>query len=928
MLTALQETRAPWEEVEHQLSRMCAEASRRNEAYHERRRRPAPWRGDCDEPAPADPRAPPAAPDREPPPPPPEPAEEPAEDHRRPWRPPPYAAEEASRLQRLYRANREKAVRQVLQQQSPPCPVPGDELAAHFAPPPCPPVQWEQRPEEVPDLTPAAPSPQLTAPFTADEVWERLRRASNTAPGPDGLRYAAWRALDPGALLLTRAFELCRLARRVPQAWLESETVLLHKGGDPTRPESWRPIALGATVAKVYAGVWADRLSRWAETSDLLSPAQKGFRPFDGVLEHNFLLQHTINGAREGGTEAHVAFIDLTNAFGTLPHSYMWEVLGRLGVPAEVVAVIRGLYEGSGTRYRAGDGLTAPVACQRGVRQGCPLSGLLFILSLEPLLRALAGTQVRCLAFADDLALIFSRRADVRDGLSVLERVCAWAGLTPNPAKSALLSVGAPSPQVTLCGAPLTPIPQDAAYRYLGRPVGHTRLCQPPLQVVAEARRDARRLLESPLAPWQKLDAVRVFIAPRLTHCLRLGVLPKGVLDSFDRSLRWRVKGVLGVPISATSRYLYSPTAAGGVGLTHFTQEADIQLVAATQRLLHSRDPVVAELAAAELAGAVRRRVRRDPTPADMAQYLNGATMRDDGGGVSCRTTRTRVATVALRRSAAVSWRPADPPSLQVEEKDVPPRREARALRDATRQAEAAALTNLPQQGKVMACVADQPVSSHYMYNGSFTRFAEWRFVHRARLGLVPLNAYTRRAGADRRCRRCGYPQETLPHVSNHCLAAHAEAYQLRHNAILARLERATPVFPGDSVRVNQRVPGLDSPLRPDLVVTRGDRVLLVDVTVAFENRPEALRAAAAEKETKYAGLVAELRRQGKVASVHALVVGSLGTWHRGNEATLRQLRVSRVYARLMRKLMVSDTLRWSRDIYIEHVTGRRQYDE
>ena len=162
--------------------------------------------------------------------------------------------------------------------------------------------------------------------------------------------------------------------------------------------------------------------------------------------------------------------------------------------------------------------------------------------------------------------------------------------------------------------------------------------------------------------------------------------------------------------------------------------------------------------------------------------------------------------------------------------------------------------------------------------------------------------------------------------MTNHCLQAHAEAYQLRHNAILARLERATRLSPGDDLRVNRRVPGLDSPLRPDLVVTRGDNVTMVDVTVAFENRPEALRAAAADKERKYAPLVEELRRQGKTASVHALVLGSLGTWVRGNEGTLRQLRVSRVYARLMRKLMVSDTLRWSRDIYIEHITGSRQY--
>ena len=37
-------------------------------------------------------------------------------------------------------------------------------------------------------------------------------------------------------------------------------------------------------------------------------------------------------------------------------------------------------------------------------------------------------------------------------------------------------------------------------------------------------------------------------------------------------------------------------------------------------------------------------------------------------------------------------------------------------------------------------------------------------------------------------------------------------------------------------------------------------------------------------------------------------------------------LQVSRRYARLMRKLIVSDTVRWGRDMYVEPQTGRRQF--
>ena len=78
-----------------------------------------------------------------------------------------------------------------------------------------------------------------------------------------------------------------------------------------------------------------------------------------------------------------------------------------------------------------------------------------------------------------------------------------------------------------------------------GRWVTPASASPPPLQVVG-ARRDAVRLLESPLAPWQKLDALRCFITPRLTYCLRLGIVLKGALAELDKALRWRVKGMLG----------------------------------------------------------------------------------------------------------------------------------------------------------------------------------------------------------------------------------------------------------------------------------------------------------------------------------------------------------------------------------------------
>jgi hypothetical protein len=57
-----------------------------------------------------------------------------------------------------------------------------------------------------------------------------------------------------------------------------------------------------------------------------------------------------------------------------------------------------------------------------------------------------------------------------------------------------------------------------------------------------------------------------------------------------------------------------------------------------------------------------------------------------------------------------------------------------------------------------------------------------------------------------------------------------------------------------------------------------------------------------------------------------AFIVGALGGWDPANERIINQLKLGHSYCRLMRKLMVSDAIRWSRDIYIEHLSGVRQY--
>lgn len=865
---------------------------------------------------------------------------------------------EAARIQALFRRNRRRAVREVIQGPTDFCQVPKRAVREHF--------ERIYRGDDRLNVPPAAEPANnvaredaelLMAPFTEREVCRRLGRMTNTAPGPDGMSYNDLRAADPGARLLTALFNACYRLELVPQAWKTSNTVLVYKKGDRENLDNWRPIALGDTTPKLFAAMIADRVTDWAIREGKLSPAQKGFLRDEGCHEHNFVLQEILTDARRTRRQAVVAWLDLSNAFGSVPHASIRRALVGAGVPSSLIAIWSSMYDGCTTRVRTADGFTAPISIRSGVRQGCPLSPIIFDLTIDSVVRAAADTEdvgyafhdsrFNILAYADDLALIAETPEGMRRLLAAVEREAKTVGLRFNPAKCATLHVAAgragrvrPT-AFRIEDQPMPTLGAGEPYRHLGVPTGF-EVDQNPREILRDVARDIGAVDASLLAPWQRAEVLATFIQPRLDFLLRGAAVEKGLLRSVDLRVRRLTKAWLNLPQRASAEIVYLPPHRGGCGLLPLADLADVLAVAHAFRLLTASDQTVKALAWSSLRGVVARRIGHEPSSEEIASFLSGSLEgRMRGGGELSLWSRVRNATRRQAGAASIVWRWSRATEEMIVEcrglgnRTIKIPGAARAqiihrLRAAVAEHYADRLGRKRDQGKVFEASSRAPVSNHFMRGGSFTRFADWRFVHRARLNVLPLNGARRwgRESLDDRCRRCGRAAETLPHVICHC-GVHAAAIQLRHAAILHRLRKACRM-PGD-VRVEQRVEGVAdelAELRPDLVVRHepSRTVVICDVAVAFENRLIALEEARARKIAKYAPLADALQAQGYRVAVTALVVGALGSWDPRNDAVLRLLHVSNVYASMMRRLIVSDTIRWSRDVYVEHVTGVRQY--
>ncbi|GFT53717.1 retrovirus-related Pol polyprotein from type-1 retrotransposable element R2 [Trichonephila clavipes] len=122
----------------------------------------------------------------------------------------------------------------------PNCAIPKERVQAHFK------EIWETPagPTEFPELPPPASSPESSQrppvlEFISPKVVAAcLKSAENSAPGPDLISYKHWREIDPTCTILAKLFQICLKIADIPDAWKESNTILIHKGDSPDELEN------------------------------------------------------------------------------------------------------------------------------------------------------------------------------------------------------------------------------------------------------------------------------------------------------------------------------------------------------------------------------------------------------------------------------------------------------------------------------------------------------------------------------------------------------------------------------------------------------------------------------------------------------------------------------------------------------------------
>ncbi|KAE9045926.1 hypothetical protein PR001_g4764 [Phytophthora rubi] len=760
--------------------------------------------------------------------------------------------------------------------------------------------------------------------FTLDEIEDQLTRAATaSSPGHDGIGYDIYRRFTAQLLrLLHTTFGFCWRHRRVPALWKLGFVRLIHKKGDPSQPNNLRPICLQPIIYKLYSGLLARRLSRFLELNDLLPMAQKDFRAFNGCHEHNFVATTLLDQSRRLHRKLYQVWYDLRNAFGSLPQELMWRVLRDLGVDRRFIQRCKDIYAGSAFVIgNAADGATDPVRQEVGVYQGCPLSPLLFIVALVPLLRRIEqldgvgvpladGVRPRTTAYADDLEVLSDSAAGIRKCHGVVARFLAWTGLRANPSKCASLSVTTNargnlkrdvSLQLEVHDEAIATLSIQDSYRYLGvgdrfDHVRHRLQLAPKIQQI---KQKAVALMQSGLAPWQVVKALKTYVYPKVEYALRHLRPLQSQLQGFDRAVTRGLRHLLRLPRSATSEFFYTPASSGGLGLQSLVEMHQALQVAHAWQMLHSKDPAVVAIATAQRILRIRH-----------LQLEHRADTHDPFG---------------LRVPHHDKW---------LDHKTV--LRHVRLhmkIRHQTR------WKGLVDQGKTVR-VHGGP-GAKFVSTGAGMSDDDYRFGVKAPLNQVDTNSVLKRK-RQRSRKTCRDPTcseaETLAHVLNHC-ASNMDAIRQRHDDALEQigskirsaLERAKSTA---ELRLNQTVPEYTgAALRPNIVLRNvaAKRMVIADLAVTFEEhaasaRHSSLQLSHDHKTLKYQPIVVELRLKGWQVQTAAIVYGSLGSVQPSNFKTYTEkLKLHKREARQLDLQLSSHCIRASHRIWGWHCRRHRE---
>lgn len=713
----------------------------------------------------------------------------------------------------------------------------------------------------------------LLAPITREDIQLAISQTKNdTAVGPDRISLDQIRSISKNELWC--AFNIWLGSRRIPSTLKINRTALLPKTNEGLdNIKNWRPITIASLLIRLYNKILARRMQLVFRTSQ----KQTGFKPMNGVGQNTSLLHNLLRHARSNKNNLYACLLDVSKAFDSIPHDSIKRALMRNGCPPDFIDLVSDQYNQTYTRISYGSENSNEILLKRGVKQGDPMSSILFNIVIDELFQIIGERfgyeiegvgSVNARAFADDIALISGSEIGMKELLKITETFLSNRGLDINVKKCIAIclrkagkmkksqvadSTVKNPPMLIVNNEPIRLLKINEQCKYLG--IHYTPLgAVDPKTTVIKLRTSLASLSKAPLKPQQKVLMLRTYLIPRFIHSFTYTECYPKLMGQQDRLVRRWLKQTLKLPTSISTDFFYLPIKEGGLGIAKFHDVIGTAKLRLYGMLVNSSDVCLRYLVETQSSAMHARWCQTMNLP-----YRPSSTEINSKKKILLDESRTRYAQTVHGGGHEVF--------------------------------RASPITNRWLSGY-----------TKIMRGSTYIRCIQMR------TNTIPTRVTTTRGQQTLKiCRRCGLADETLIHILQTCPITQGMRCT-RHNNV-CRMVADKLCSKGYKVHSEQGIPspGLQTNIsRPDIIAIKNDEALVLDVTCVYETNKSSLNDAYRRKVDRYTPLSDTIKQKFKVnyVSFYGLCIGSRGAydpkhlsiWHSlgfsGNELMVIALRV------------------------------------